>query len=81
MSLSVDDFAAFHLAVHGTAPFEWQMRLLDSVVRARSWPRVLDLPTGSGKTTCVDIGLFALALDAQQRPTERWVSPTDRHGG
>lgn len=72
MSLSVDDFAAFHLAVHGTAPFEWQTRLLGSVVRARAWPRVLDLPTGSGKTTCVDIGLFALALDAEQQPTDRW---------
>lgn len=72
MNLSVDDFAAFHLAVHGAEPFEWQLRLLDSVVRARAWPRVLELPTGSGKTTCVDIGLFALALDARQQPTDRW---------
>lgn len=73
MSLSVDDFDAFHRAVHGgRAPFEWQCRLLRQVIVERRWPRVLDLPTGSGKTTCIDIALFALALDAASDPSERW---------
>lgn len=73
MSLSVDDFDAFHRAVHsGHAPFDWQRRLLRQIVRERKWPRVLDLPTGSGKTTCIDIALFALALDAISDPRERW---------
>jgi CRISPR-associated endonuclease/helicase Cas3 len=73
MSLSVDDFRAFHEAVHnGRKPFEWQDRLLRQVVRDRTWPRVLDLPTGSGKTTCIDIALFALALDAATPPKDRW---------
>jgi CRISPR-associated endonuclease/helicase Cas3 len=71
MTLSVDDFAAFHESVHGWAPFAWQRRLLAQVVEERAWPRVLDLPTGSGKTTCIDIALFALALDAQA-PGARW---------
>jgi CRISPR-associated endonuclease/helicase Cas3 len=53
MSLTVDDFEPFHQAVHGRAPFEWQSRLLREVVAKRRWPRVLDLPTGSGKTTCI----------------------------
>lgn len=73
MSLSVDDFDAFHQAVHnGHAPFDWQRRLLRQVVAERKWPRVLHLPTGSGKTTCVDIALFALALDAAHHPSARW---------
>jgi len=59
------DFGAFHLAVHGRAPFDWQQRLLEQVVRQRAWPSVLDLPTGAGKTTCLDIAVFALALDSE----------------
>lgn len=70
MSLSVADFDAFHLAVHGVRPFDWQARLLGKIVTDRCWPRVLDLPTGTGKTTCVDIALFALALDATS--SEKW---------
>ncbi len=72
MNLSVDDFEAFHRAVHDRAPFDWQNRLLRQIVNERAWPRVLDLPTGSGKTTCIDIALFALALDAAASPAERW---------
>ncbi|MDQ3295805.1 MAG: type I-U CRISPR-associated helicase/endonuclease Cas3 [Myxococcota bacterium] len=74
MTLSVGDFESFHEAVHGDGrvPFPWQSRLLREVVERRSWPAVLDLPTGSGKTTCIDIALFALALDSQQPQVERW---------
>jgi CRISPR-associated endonuclease/helicase Cas3 len=72
MSVSIDDFVPFHRAVHGHAPFQWQERLLRKVHAERSWPRVLDLPTGAGKTTCIDIALFALALDAQRPSNERW---------
>ncbi len=73
MSLSVGDFEAFHQAVHnGRKPFDWQNRLLRQIVSDRAWPRVLDLPTGSGKTTCIDIALFALALDSSIPPQERW---------
>ncbi len=71
MSLAVDDFEAFHSAVHGGQPFEWQSRLLREVVANRAWPRVLDIPTGCGKTTCLDIALFALALDAAAG-SDRW---------
>jgi CRISPR-associated endonuclease/helicase Cas3 len=72
MSLSVDDFAAFHGAVHGHAPFSWQDRLLRKVDTEQRWPRVLDLPTGAGKTTCIDIALFLLALDSQRATAGRW---------
>lgn len=73
MELTTANFAAFHSAVHrGKQPFEWQQRLLDQIVRDKRWPRVIDLPTGVGKTTCIDIALFALALDAHNEATNRW---------
>lgn len=61
MSLQITDFPAFHQAVHGCAPFAWQQRLLAKVVQA-GWPASIDLPTGAGKTTCIDIALFAFAM-------------------
>lgn len=72
MTLSVNDFEIFHQAVHGRAPFNWQSRLLRHVMAEQRWPRVLDIPTGAGKTTCIDIALFALALDAEQPAPDRW---------
>jgi len=74
VSLRADDFAEFHAAVHGKPPFSWQKRLLHAVDTARAWPKVLDLPTGSGKTTCIDVALFALALDASRPSAERWCA-------
>jgi CRISPR-associated endonuclease/helicase Cas3 len=73
MTISPSDFDAFHAAVHdGKQPFAWQQRLLGQILKEKCWPRVLDLPTGAGKTTCVDIALFALALDAQNEAKNRW---------
>lgn len=73
MTLSISDFGAFHAAVHGgKPPFDWQQRLLEQIVRDKAWPKVLDLPTGVGKTTCIDIALFALALDVTNEDAERW---------
>ena len=72
MKLATSDFGAFHAAVHdGKQPFAWQQRLLEQIVRDKVWPRVLNLPTGTGKTTCIDIALFALALDATNDAEER----------
>lgn len=73
MTLTPFDFGAFHAAVHrGRRPFAWQQRLLEQIVRDKRWPRVLDLPTGAGKTTCIDIALFALALDSDNEAEDRW---------
>ncbi len=73
MTLTTSSFGAFHAAVHGgKPPFAWQQRLLERIVRDKRWPRVLDLPTGAGKTTCIDIALFALALDADNEAKDRW---------
>jgi CRISPR-associated endonuclease/helicase Cas3 len=73
VTLSTSDFGGFHASVHGgRQPFAWQQRLLEQIVRDKGWPRVLDLPTGTGKTTCIDVALFALALDATNEGAERW---------
>lgn len=74
MMLAASDFEAFHKAVHGEKkkPFAWQQRLLEQIVQDKTWPPVLDLPTGSGKTTCIDVALFALALDVGNDASDRW---------
>jgi CRISPR-associated endonuclease/helicase Cas3 len=73
MTLATSDFGAFHAAVHGgRPPFSWQQRLLEQIVCEKRWPRVLDLPTGAGKTTCIDIAVFTLALDAYTGAEQRW---------
>ncbi|MDP2956141.1 MAG: type I-U CRISPR-associated helicase/endonuclease Cas3, partial [Longimicrobiales bacterium] len=55
------DFAAFFSHVHGRPPFPWQTRLAEQVVSEGRWPNLLDLPTGVGKTSAIDVALFALA--------------------
>ncbi|MEZ5374568.1 MAG: type I-U CRISPR-associated helicase/endonuclease Cas3 [Microthrixaceae bacterium] len=72
-SLSVDDFDAYFDDVHGHPPFGWQRDLLRQVDADRAWPELIDLPTGAGKTACLDVALFALALDAGRAPEERWA--------
>lgn len=62
--LEVDEFDAYFRAVHGHDPFPWQKRLALQVVSTESWPSVLDLPTGAGKTAALDIAVFDLALQA-----------------
>jgi len=62
-------------------PFPWQIRLARRVCQPRpqngkgtpstGWPDALALPTGSGKTTCIDIAVFALACQADLPANER----------
>jgi CRISPR-associated endonuclease/helicase Cas3 len=64
--LTADDFRSFFEEAHGCAPFPWQKRLLEYLVAKGTWPSVLDLPTGSGKTAAIDIAVFHLALEADR---------------
>ncbi len=60
-------FAEFFTAIHGHAPFPWQSRLADQVL-SNGWPALLDLPTGVGKTTALDIALYCLAAKPETNP-------------
>ena len=64
VDLSPGDFAGFFRSVHGCEPFPWQQALVDRLADSDTWPDVLDLPTGSGKTAALDAAVFHLALRA-----------------
>lgn len=69
MTPSAEDFAAFVTAVHGQAPFPWQIDLLRRV-EAEGWPAIVRAPTGAGKTMALDIAVWRLATadgDAPRR--------------
>ncbi|APR87005.1 CRISPR-associated helicase Cas3 [Minicystis rosea] len=77
-SLSPADFSAYFQAIHGSAPFPWQARLLERVAREEGeWPALLNLPTGTGKTAALDVAIFHLALDPAKAP-RRIVLVVDR---
>lgn len=72
--VSIDDFEAFFTEVWpGSEPFPWQSELVRKVHQERRWPDLVDLPTGAGKTSLVDIAVFLLALDARQPTEQRWM--------
>ena len=66
-NLQPSDFRQFFFELHGKNPFPWQETLAERV-SAGDWPDVIDLPTASGKTACIDIALFALALRGSKVP-------------
>lgn len=71
-------FRQFYEAVHGRrSPFPWQIRLADEVLE-RGWSGLLlDLPTGTGKTSALDVALYCLAR-APDRMPRRTLLVVDR---
>ena len=64
-SITRDEFGAFFAALNGGyAPFSWQEEVLDHICEHGVWPERINAPTGSGKSSVVDIHLFANALAA-----------------
>lgn len=59
-------FPQFFQSLYGRAPFQWQIRLAEQACGG-GWPRYIKLPTSSGKTSCLDIAVFALAHQAWRR--------------
>ena len=69
------DFACFYRAIHGRNPFPWQDRLARHVAKTDEWPREIGVPTGLGKTVCLDVAIWWLASQADRVPAER-AAPT-----
>jgi CRISPR-associated endonuclease/helicase Cas3 len=69
--LAADDFPAVFEALHGHQPFPWQAALARKVCEQGRWPSLLDIPTGAGKTTVLDIALFHLAVEADKAQERR----------
>lgn len=64
-SITREEFGAFFAALNGGhAPFSWQEEVLDHICEHGVWPERINAPTGSGKSSVVDIHLFANALAA-----------------
>lgn len=57
-------FPEFFRAVHGHTPYAWQTEAADHVARHGRVPDRLSVPTGLGKTSMVDVVVWALARDA-----------------
>lgn len=87
LKLTLDDFVDFFKEVNresrpgqesdlGPDPFPWQRRLMKQVLDGK-WPKVIDLPTGTGKTAVLDIAVFAMAARPDISP-RRIVFVIDR---
>jgi CRISPR-associated endonuclease/helicase Cas3 len=61
VTLNVDAFEVFFEEVHGYRPFAWQKRLVEHVLGERAWPESIAAPTGTGKTSVIDVHAFVNA--------------------
>ncbi|HEU5001366.1 MAG TPA: type I-U CRISPR-associated helicase/endonuclease Cas3 [Actinomycetota bacterium] len=69
----IPDFPSFYRALHaGQDPLPWQARLAELVVR-EGWPTEIGVPTGLGKTACLDIAIWSLAWQAATLGADRFA--------
>ena len=68
-------FADFYCAIHRRPPFPWQARLAQQVAETDQWPVEVGVPTGLGKTACLDVAVWWLATQAHRAPEQR-TAPT-----
>ncbi|MDO4259345.1 MAG: type I-U CRISPR-associated helicase/endonuclease Cas3 [Actinomycetaceae bacterium] len=62
--MKATDFDRFMREVHGHPPFPWQSAVVEETLNRGIWPAMVDVPTGLGKTSMLDIAVFVLALGA-----------------
>ncbi len=58
------DFNQFMLEVHGHPPFPWQSAAVTNILQRGCWPSLVDVPTGLGKTSMLDVAVFIMAMSA-----------------
>ena len=75
MTKPMPDFPEFYREIHHREPFPWQRRLAALVARTGQWPNEIGVPTGMGKTACLDIAVWWLASQADLAPVDR-TAPT-----
>ena len=68
-------FPEFYRAINRREPFPWQARLADLVAKEERWRSEIGVPTGLGKTACLDIAVWWLASQADRAPCRR-TAPT-----
>lgn len=68
---AMPDFKDFYRAINGRAPFPWQARLAQQVAEESEWPAEIGVPTGLGKTACLDIAVWWLASQGHSPPAQR----------
>ena len=68
-------FAELYRVLNASDPFPWQRQLAEQVAATEQWPAEVGVPTGLGKTACLDIAVWWLASQADRRPADR-TAPT-----
>ena len=56
-------FRDFFRGMWSVDPFPWQLAVAEKVEKDGTWPSPLGLPTAAGKTSLVDLAIFALAMN------------------
>ena len=68
--MTLPSFTDFFHALWDRNPFPWQVRLANQLEKD-GWPAWITLPTGTGKTSAIDIAIYALARQAHLPAIER----------
>ena len=68
-------FDEFYRAINQREPFPWQSRLANLIASLGGWCTEVGVPTGLGKTACLDIAVWWLASQATCDPARR-IAPT-----
>ena len=75
MTTPMPAFVEFYRAINQRDLFPWQKRLAEEVAATEQWPAEVGVPTGLGKTACLDIAVWWLASQAD-RTAARRTAPT-----
>lgn len=78
--LNLQGFSDFFEALWDKLPFAWQRALVQRVLDNADapWPEAIALPTAAGKTACIDIAVYALAVKAARLTADQMLTAPRR---